>query len=49
MELCLKFDVRLFEAKNRVFEFDYKKMNMFEKTNVQVCSISNLENLVKPC
>ena len=25
-----EFDVRLFEAKNRVFEFDYQKMNMFE-------------------
>ena len=24
------FDVRSFEAKNRVFEFDYQKMNMFE-------------------
>ena len=28
--LGLKFDVRSFEAKNRVFEFDYHKMNMFE-------------------
>ena len=31
-------------AKNRVFEFDYHKMNMFEfvrcsKNNVRVCSI----------
>ena len=25
-----KFDVRLFEAKNMVFEFDYEKMNTFE-------------------
>jgi len=25
-----KFDVRSFEAKNRVFEFDYHKMNTFE-------------------
>ena len=25
-----KFDVRSFKAKNRVFEFDYHKMNMFE-------------------
>ena len=25
-----KFDVRSFEAKNMVFEFDYQKMNMFE-------------------
>ena len=25
-----KFDVRSFEAKNRVFKFDYQKMNMFE-------------------
>ena len=24
------FDVRSFEAKNRVFEFDYHKMNMFK-------------------
>ena len=25
-----KFDVRSFDAKNRVFECDYHKMNMFE-------------------
>ena len=25
-----KFDVRPFEAKNVVFEFDYQKMNTFE-------------------
>ena len=25
-----KFDVRSFEAKNRVFEFDYQKMNTLE-------------------
>ena len=25
-----KFDVRSFKAKNRVFEFDYQRMNMFE-------------------
>ena len=25
-----KFDVRSFEAKNRVFEFDHQQMNMFE-------------------
>ena len=25
-----KFDDQLFEAKNRVFKFDYQKMNMFE-------------------
>ena len=25
-----KFDVRSFEAKNRVFEFDYQKINTFE-------------------
>ena len=25
-----KFDVRSFKAKNRLFEFDYQKMNMFE-------------------
>ena len=24
------FDIRSFEAKNRVFEFDYQKMNTFE-------------------
>ena len=24
------FEVRSFEAKNRVFKFDYQKMNMFE-------------------
>ena len=24
------FDVRSFEAKNRVFEFDYQKVNTFE-------------------
>ena len=28
--LCPKFDVRLFEAKDRVFEFDYQKTNMLE-------------------
>ena len=30
VELCLKFDVQSFEAKNRVFELDYQKMNTFE-------------------
>ena len=25
-----KFDVRSFEAKNRVFEFNHQQMNMFE-------------------
>ena len=25
-----KFDVRSFEAQNRVFEFDYQKMNTFK-------------------
>ena len=25
-----KFDVRSFDGKNRVFEFDYQKMNMFK-------------------
>ena len=44
--------VWLFEAKNRVFEFDYQMMNMFEsvwcsKNNVRVCSMSDLVNLVK--
>ena len=28
--VCLKFDVQSFEAKNRVFKFDYQQMNMFE-------------------
>ena len=28
--LGLKFDVRSFEAKNRVFEFDHQYMNRFE-------------------
>ena len=28
--LGLKFDVRSFEAKNRVFEFDHEQINMFE-------------------
>ena len=28
--LGAKFDVRSFEAKNRVFEFNYHKMNTFE-------------------
>ena len=40
----LKFDVRSFEAKNRVFEFDYHKMNTFEfvqcsKNDVRVHSM----------
>ena len=30
VELCSKFDVRSLKAKNRVFEFDYQRMNMFE-------------------
>ena len=39
-----KFDVRSFEAKNRVFEFDHQQMNMFEfvrcsKNDVQVRSM----------
>ena len=29
-EKCSKFDARSFEAKNRVFEFDYQKMNTFK-------------------
>ena len=42
--LCSKFNVQLFEAKNRVFEFDYQKMNMFEfvrcsKNDVRVRSM----------
>ena len=28
--LSSKFDVRSFEAKNRVFEFDHQQMNTFE-------------------
>ena len=48
----LKFDVRSFEAKNRVFEFDYHKMNTFEfvdvrKNDVRVSSMSDLVNVVK--
>ena len=39
-----KFDVRSFEAKNRVFEFDYQQMNTFEfvrcsKNDVRVRSM----------
>ena len=39
-----KFDVRSFKAKNRVFKFDYQKMNKFKsvqcsKNDVQVRSI----------
>ena len=39
-----KFDVRSFEAKNRVFEFDHQYMNMFEfvqcsKNDVRVRSM----------
>ena len=39
-----KFDVRSFEAKNRVFEFDHQQMNTFEfihcsKNDVQVRSM----------
>ena len=39
-----KFDVRSFEAKNRVFEFDHQQMNMFEfvrcsKNDVRVRSM----------
>ena len=47
VELFLKFDVRLLEAKNRVFEFDYQKMNtMFKKDDVQVRLMIYLVNLV---
>ena len=47
-----KFDVRSFEAKNRVFEFDHQQMNTFEfvrcsKNDVCVSSMSYLINLVK--
>ena len=39
-----KFDVRLFEAKNRVFEFDHQQTNTFEfvrcsKNDVRVRSM----------
>ena len=39
-----KFDVRSFEAKNRVFEFDHQQMNMFKfvrclKNDVRVRSM----------
>ena len=42
----------MFEAKNRVFEFDYQNMNTFEsiqclKNDGQVCLMCNLVNLVK--
>ena len=38
------FDVCLFEAKNRMFEFDHQSMNIFEfvlcsKNDVRVCSM----------
>ena len=41
------FDVHLFKAKNRLFEFNYQKMNTFEfisclKNDVQLCWMSNL-------
>ena len=41
------FHVRLFEAKNRVFQFNYQKMNMFEsiqcsKIDVPVCSMFDI-------
>ena len=47
-----KFDVRSFEAKNRVFEFDHQQMNTFEfvrcsKNDVGVSLKSNLINIVK--
>ena len=43
------FDVRSFYAKNRMFEFDYQKMNTFKsvrfsKNDVGVCSINNSAN-----
>ena len=42
----------MFEAKNGVLEFDYKKLNMFKfvrysKNDVRVCLMSNLVNVVK--
>ena len=45
------FDVHSLKAKNRVFKFDFQKMNMLEnvpfwKNDVQVCSMSNLVKLV---
>ena len=55
MELCLEFDVQPFEAKNRVFEFDYQEMNtsefvrrsLFEKMMFEyIYSMSNLVNIV---
>ena len=48
------FDIQkmMFEAKNGVLEFDYKKLNMFKfvrysKNDVRVCLMSNLVNVVK--
>ena len=50
VELCSKFDVRSFEAKNRVF--DYQRMNTFVsircwKNDVRACSMNDLVNLGK--
>ena len=44
VEQCWKFDVRSFEGKNRVFEFDFQWMNTFEfvrcsKNDVRVRSM----------
>ena len=44
------FDVCLFEAKNRVFEFDYQKMSTFESiqwsiNDVRVCSMFNAQDV----
>ena len=41
------FHVRLFKAKNKVFQFNYQKMNMFEsiqcsKIDVPVCSMFDI-------
>ena len=53
----IMFDVRCsicrsFEARDRVFEFDYEKLNKFKfvqcsKNDVLVCLISSLVNLVR--
>ena len=52
VKICSKFDVRLFKAKNRVFEFNcYRRTSSslfdVQKNRVQVCSMSNFVDLVK--
>ena len=42
VKICSRFEIQLFEAKNRVFEFDYQTINTFEyvpcsKNYGQVC------------